>query len=158
MLRFKEFVTEDATVVIDIQPDLALSHIDKANEDLEEVTKMPFVNSALFVNAVRGTLERYGIVLPAHSNMQQLSLEGEVVYQLGNSGHYVYMVHNLDPDGGIEGYASIVDEEELHDLSGLDFDNDEGMDEPKDNTEPSEWMKYPKARRDDDSGNNDEYT
>lgn len=156
MLRFKEFLNENGMVILDVKPDLALSNLDKANEDLEKVTELPFVNSALFVNAVRGTLERYGIVLPAQSHMQQLSLEGEAIYQLGESGHYVYMVHNLDPDGSIEGYATIVDEDELKDLSELDYDNDDGFDAPEKN-EPTEWMKYPKARRDDDSGNDAEY-
>lgn len=156
MLRFKEFINEDR-VQIDVNPEFALSSIDKANEDLEAVTKNPFVNSSMFINAVRGTLERYGIVLPAHSNLQQLSLEGEMVYVLGNSGHYVYMVHNLDPNGGVEGYATIVNETDLRELSHMDFDNDDGMDAPQNNNEPSEWAKYPKARRDDDSGNTDEY-
>jgi hypothetical protein len=156
MLRFKEFIKEDR-VQIDVKPEFALSSMDKANEDLEAVTKNPFVNSSTFINAVRGTLERYGIVLPAHSNLQQLSLEGETVYVLGDSGHYVYMVHNLDPNGGVEGYATIVNETDLRQLSSMDFDNDDGMDAKQDNNEPTEWMKYPKARRDDDSGNTDEY-
>lgn len=155
MLRFKEYLEEDH-VVIDVDPNYTLSNIDKANEDLDAVTEHPFVNSALFVNAVRGTLERYGVILPAHSNMQQLSLEGEWVYQLGDSGHYVYMVHNLDNEGAVEGYAQIVDQEELEDLVDMEGDDDDTAVEPKDSG-PTEWMKYPKARRDDDSGNTNEY-
>lgn len=155
MQSFKQFVAEETEIHIDVTPDLALSNLDKLNEDLDAVTAEPFVNSALFVNSVRGTLERYGIVLPAHSNMQQLAMEGEWVYALGESGHFVYMVHNLDPEGAVEGYAQIVNQEELDDLASLG-----GIDtvEPEpNNKEPSEWMKYPKARRDDDSGNTNEY-
>lgn len=157
MLKFKEFVTEEHEVVIDVEPTVALSHLDKANEDLDLVTLQPFVNSALFVNAVRGTLERYGIVLPAHSNMQQLSMEGEYVYALGDSGHYVYMVHNLTPEGAVEGYAQIVDHEELEDLKELNDDEDAEDADVANTDGVSEWKKYPPARRDDDSGNTDEY-
>lgn len=155
MLSFKEFLNEEHQE-IDINPEFALTQIDKINEDLEAVTAKSFVNSALFVNAVRGTLERYGIVLPAYSNMQQLTLEGETVYALGESGYHVYMVWNLDEDHACEGYATIADHEELEDLYSLN-DEDEEPTEGKPDGEPSEWMKYPKARRDDDSGNDAEY-
>jgi len=156
MLSFNEFIKEEERVVLDIDLKKSpLGDIDKINADLDAVTLNPFVNSALFVNAVRGTLERYGIVLPAHSNLQQLSLEGETVYQLGESGQYIYMVHNLNPEGEVEAWAQFVDGEELEDLTSLD--SDENDVDVLDNTGPTEWMKYPKARRDDDSGNTAEY-
>jgi hypothetical protein len=155
MLNFRQFLEENH-VVIDVDPAYTLSNMEKANQDLDAVTEKPFVNSAIFINAVRGTLERYGVILPAHSNMQQLSLEGEWVYELGESDHYVYIVHNLDDEGAVEGYAQIVDADELEDLIELQGDDDETSVEPQDSG-PSEWMKYPKARRDDDSGNTDEY-
>lgn len=85
--------------------------------------------------------------------MQQLSLEGEYVYSLGDSGQFVYMVHNLDDNGNVEGYAQIVDSDELEDLIDLNAE------EPSEDVEAevSDWAKYPKARRDDDSGNTNEY-
>lgn len=154
MQSFKQFIQEETEIHIDVNPEFALSSIDKVNEDLDAITAEPFVNSALFVNAVRGTLERYGIVLPAHSNMQQLDMEGEWVYALGESGHFVYMVHNLNPEGSVEGYAQIVDQEELNDLASMG-----GIEtvDPDESNQPSEWKKYPPARRDDDSGNDAEY-
>lgn len=155
MQSFKQYVKEEEHIVIDVNPEYTLSNLDKVNADLDAITEEPFVNSALFVNAVRGTLERYGVILPAHSNMQQLQMEGEWVYQLGDSGHYVYMVHNLDPESAVEGYAQIVDQEELDDLGALGIP--ETVEPVVSNKEPSEWMKYPKARRDDDSGNDSEY-
>ena len=156
MLRFKDYIAEDHTVEIDlnnVEPSLVLSHLEKANEDLDRVTEEPFVNSALFVNAVRGTLERYGIVLPAHANMQQLSVEAEYVYAIGESGYYVYIVHNLNPDGYVEGYAQVVDSEELEELKDMDDDDFE-----EEREETPQQPKYPPARRDDDSGNSNEYT
>lgn len=151
VLSFKEYFTENVEIHIDIDPEYALTQRDKINEDLDAVTAEPFVNSALFVNAVRGTLERYGVILPAHSNMQQLTLEGEWVYCLGDSDYYVYMCHNLDPEGSVEGYAQIVDQEELDDLASL------GENETVEPNEHPEVKKYPPARRDDDSGNTAEY-
>lgn len=160
MLRFKDYITEEHTAEVhldNVEPSLVLSHIDKANEDLDRVTEEPFVNSALFVNAVRGTLERYGVVLPAHSNMQQLALEAEYTYAIGDTGHYVYIVHNLNPEGAVEGYAQIVDGEELEDLKDMNDDWEDADSAGESGTEPSEFRKYPPARRDDDSGNTNEY-
>lgn len=154
LLNFKQYFAEETHIEIDVDPEAALSNIDKVNEDLDAVTLNPFVNSALFVNAVRGTLERYGIVLPAHSNMQQLALEGEYVYALGESGHYVYMVHNLNEEGQVEAYAQIVDEEELEDLASL---NDDADDNTLAAADAPPAYKPPPARRDDDSGNTNEY-
>jgi hypothetical protein len=156
---FKEFITEEhQRVEIDIDPKLALLQLDKANEDLEAVTLRPFQNSAVFVNTVRGTLERYGIVLPAYSNMQQLSLEGETVYALGSSGMFVYMVWNLNDEQVLEGYAQIVNQEDLDDLKELNASSDEGIQREPSALKVSDWRRYPPARRDDDSGNDDEYT
>ena len=159
MLGFKQYLLERDNVVIDIQSDSGwVPQIDKANEDLERVTAHPFLNSALFVNAVRGTLERYGILLPAHSNMQQLAMEGEVVYALGDSGHFVYMVHNLDPNGNVEGYTQIVDQDELDSLATMDRlpDEEEPVDEPHPLDDVARMRKQVRHSND-DSGNSDEY-
>lgn len=158
MLKFAEFIKEDPDEQnLDINPEFALTQVDKVNEDLEAVTAKSFVNSALFVNAVRGTLERYGIVLPAYSNMQQLSLEGETTYRLNNTEYSVYMVWNLDEDHGVEGYATLANEEELADLASLnDNDDDDDEDELTDPQNPPR-RRLPPAARDDDSGNTAEY-
>jgi hypothetical protein len=153
MLRFKEFLNEGEQVHIDIDPEFALTQVDKINEDLEAVTAKSFVNSALFINAVRGTLERYGIVLPAYSNMQQLSLEGETTYTLNNTEYSVYMVWNLDEDHGVEGYATLANEEELADLASLNDDDEDDVEE----SPPTPRHRLPPAARDDDSGNTNEY-
>ena len=150
---FKEFIGEDAGVYVDVKPDLASLQLDKANEDLETITLRPFQNSSVFVNAVRGTLERYGIALPVTSTMQQLSLEGELTYALGETGMFVYVVWNQNPEGILEGYAQIVNKEDLDDLQGISGEPEEVKE--LDPTPPS--LRYPKARRDDDSGNTNEY-
>jgi hypothetical protein len=162
MIGFREFIkgslneTEHHVIDVDLKSG-QVAQFEKVNQDLDAVTENPYINSAMFVNSVRGTLERYGILLPAHSNMQQLSLEGEYVYALGDSGYFVYMVHNLNPEGNVEAWAQIVNQDELNDLGTLDADEND-VDEPKDTSQqPTEWMRYPKARRDDDSGDTAEY-
>lgn len=157
MIGFREFINETSHITIDIDAkDGFVAQIEKANEDLEAVTAKPFINSSIFINSVRGTLERYGIILPAHANLQQLASDGEYVYSLGETGQFVYIVFNPSPEGHIEGYAQIVSQEDLDDL--LSIQGNEMDPEPESVPQgPSEWAKYPKARRDDDSGNDNEY-
>lgn len=150
---FKQFLNEQEELVIDTDSSIMQSHLDKINEDLDAITASPFTNSAVFMNAVRGTLERYGVLLPANYVMPTLSAEAETVYTLGDSGMYLYICHNLN-DGLVEGYAQIVDEEELNSLTEMDFEESE--DEPE---EVVNQYREPADRRRaaDDGGNNDEY-
>jgi len=159
MLGFKEYLNERTHVEIDVAPDAWLPQLDKLNQDLEQVTLKSFVNSALFVNAVRGTLERYGILLPPFSNMQQLSMESEVVYALGESNHFVYMVHNLDPDGYVEGYAQVIEQADLDALGTMDRLGDEEELEAHhhDPLDDVNRMRRQVRHSNDDSGNDAEY-
>jgi hypothetical protein len=156
MLRFKDYLKESTEhyVNIDVDTKTLEVNLDTLNDELDKVTLKNFVNSSVFVNAVRGTLERFGVILPAHSNIQQLSVEGEWVYKLGDSGYYAYIVHELSPEGEVEGYAQIVDTDELDSLKKLDFDDFERQVDIR-NRDPID--PYPPARRDDDSGDNIEY-
>lgn len=179
MKRFREYLSEAEHVELSVDSAVWEPQLDKMNFDLEAVTSEPFLNSALFVNAVRGTLERYGILLPAHSNMQQLSVEAEVVYDLVDdltsnrqdytqggdekdsvNPRYLYMVHNLDPNGNVEGYAQIVNQEELDALGSMDRLSDEEEFEAgvadQDNTWLANWRKQ-QRHTNDDSGNTNEY-
>ena len=166
LLNFKEFLNEQEELHLDVNPEIALSQLDKVNADLDSVTEDPFLNSAIFMNTVRGTLERYGILLPPSYVTPTLSVEAETVYTLGSSDHYIYIVHNQNGDGLIEGYAQIVDESDLNDLvdmKGEDEDDEEcGCNDPScatchnGNPSPTGYKVLP-ARRDDDSGNDSEY-
>lgn len=156
MLKFKEFLNEEEQLVIDAPTDLAEVRLDDLNDALEAVTADPFVNSAVFMNAVRGTLERFGIILPPNYVTPMLSAEAETVYRLGESGLFVYIAHNLN-DGLVEGYAQVVNEEDLEDLQSLRGEPEE------DNGEDYDVLKYPQIPADRkkasmDSGNSDEYS
>lgn len=149
MLKFKEFITEQEDLVIDEVPEQLLAQIDTINAELDQITEEPFVNSAIFFNLIRSTLERFGVIIPPGYEMPMLSTDSETAYALGDSGYYIYIVHNTEV-GAVIGYAQIVDKTDLDDLMSSFSDED--------NTEVylnKPWI--PPARRDDDSGNTDEY-
>lgn len=149
MLKFKEFITEQEDLVIDNVPEQLLSQIDSINAELEQITEDPFANSAIFFNLIRSTLERFGIIIPPGYEMPMLSTDSETAYALGDSGYYIYIVHNTEI-GAVIGYAQIVDKTDLDDL--MSSFSSEGNSEVY-LSKP--WT--PPARRDDDSGNSDEY-
>ena len=159
MLGFKQYLEEKHNVTIDIKADSGwLKRVEEINADLAKVTARPFLNSPLFVNACRGTLERYGILLPSYQAVQQVSMELDVVYALGESGYYVHMVHNLDCNGNVDGHCKILTQAELDDIAGEELipDEDEGCcDDPA--SDAIQRMRRQVRRTNDDSGNNDEY-
>ncbi len=149
MLKFKEFLNEEEDLMIDDVPEQLLAQIDTINAELEEITEDPFANSAVFFNLIRNTMERFGVVLPPGYEMPMLSMDSETAYMLGDSGYYLYVVHNTEI-GAVIGYAQIVDKEDLDDLMSSFADEEDTeayVNKP--------WI--PPARRDDDSGNDSEY-
>lgn len=150
MLKFKEFIAEQEDMVIDDVPEQLLAQIDTINAELDQITEQPFLNSAIFFNLIRNTLERFGIVIPPGYEMPMLSIDSESAYALGDSGYYIYIVHNTEV-GAVIGYAQIVNKQDLDELM-TSFSNDEGTEVHLNKP----WI--PPARRDDDSGNNNEYT
>jgi hypothetical protein len=63
----------------------------------------------------------------------------------------LYIVFDTADDGFVDGYAQVVDEEELKDLATMD--KDEMLNHDPVAMRPSTWY----AKRDDDAGNTDEY-
>lgn len=154
MLTFKQFLEEeDNTIVIDNIPDQTMQSLDLINDTLDKITDRTFVNSAVFINTVRATLERFGIILPPEHQMAMLNTESETVYALGDTNYNLYITHDTY-EGEIEGYAQIVNDQDLHDLMNLDDDGEDEEDDSEDE-QPRRWI--PPARRDDDSGNDNEY-
>jgi hypothetical protein len=149
MLKFKEFIAEQEDMVIDDVPEQALIQVEAINAELDQVTEKPFINAPVFVNAVRSTLERFGIKLPPGYEMPLLALDAESAYALGESGLYLYLVHSTEEEG-VEGYAQIVNRADLDDLMSAEMTAMEPTE-----AEPRRWI--PPARRDDDSGNDAEY-
>lgn len=158
MLTFKQFLNEEEQLSIDnVDSKLLHSNMENINAALDAVTNTQFVNSALFTNAVRGTLERFGILLPKGYEYPMLSSAAESKYDLSGTGLYLYVTHDMSKDGYVEGYAQIVDADELDDLNSLDdMEDDEFASVKQPIPTTSEYLKRTR-RSNDDSGNDDEY-
>lgn len=158
MKSFKEFLNEQEDLTIDVNSDQLLNHIDDINQALDAVIEEKyFVNSAIFFNAVRGTLERFGILIPPGYEMPMLSKEAETVYALGDSGYYLYITHETEDDG-VEGYAQVVNQDDLDDLLSMEDEEDEEEEDEEENPMMGSAYLRQTRRTNDDSGNNDEYT
>lgn len=154
MLTFNKFITEAADEVLDVDAKHVENNFDAINADLDVLTENQYQNAPIFLNQLRGTLERYGILLPQSATQQFLDLGAELVYLLGESNYNLYIVYDTNDDGYVDGYAQIVTSEELGDL--MSMDSEELLDKEDDDEiemRPSTWY----AKRDDDSGNTDEY-
>ena len=151
MLKFNEYLTEQDEF-LDVDAKHVNSNADAINADLDKLTEKEYQNAPIFLAQLRGTLERYGILLPSSATPYFLNLSAEVVYLLGDSNFHLYVVYDTNDDGYVDGYAQLVSDSELQDL--LNMNPGELLD---DDSEEVEAPKYLPARRDDDSGNTDEY-
>lgn len=153
MLKFKQFLEEETSAdSIDVDSKHLLSNKDALNNDLDVLTAKPYQNAPILLNQLRGAMERYGMLLPAEATPQFLNLSAELVYSLGDSQMFLYIVYDTGEDGFVDGYAQVVSEDELNDLTELDTEELLG---DREMMGPRSSITY--ARKDDDSGNSSEY-
>ena len=153
MLRFNEYLKESTEEVMDVDNQLVMQNMEALNGDLDELTSKPYQNAPILLSQLRGTLERYGIVLPASATPHFLNLSAELVYTLGDTDHHMYIVYDTNDDGYVDGYAQIVSNEELKDLAGMDKNEIVNSDRNLIAVRHSDWYR----KRDDDAGNSNEY-
>ena len=122
MQTFNEFLNEAFDEVIQVDARYLEQNMDKINADLDALTDKPYQNAPIFLNQLRGTMERYGMLLPAEATPHFLNLSAELVYALGDSDLYLYVVYDTGEDGYVDGYAQVVTSDELSDLTELDTD------------------------------------
>ncbi len=151
MLKFSEFLKEENEDVLEVDARYLENNREALNNDLDVLTKKPYQNAPIFLNQLRGTLERYGMILPQEATPNFLNLSAELVYALGETPYFMYIVFDTADDGFVDGYAQVVDEEELKDLATMD--KDEMLNHDPVAMRPSTWY----AKRDDDAGNTNEY-
>jgi hypothetical protein len=150
MLKFNEFLKEENEDVIDTDIRHLEENLDALNAELDALTEKPYQNAPLMLAQLRGVLERYGINLPQEATPNFLNLSAELVYTLGDSGKYLYIVYDTNDDAYVDGYAQVVDSEELDMLASSEVLN---TDRNLINVRHSDWYR----KRDDDAGNSDEY-
>jgi len=160
MLKFREFIKEEHEVqqlqeqeVLDIDEKHLAGNRDAINSDLEVLTAKPYQNAAVFLTQLRGCLERYGILLPQSLTKNFLDLSSEMVYGLADSGDHFYVCYDTNDDGFVDGYAQIVDSDELDDLMSADLEDNVNSDREPVKMRKSTWY----AGREDDGGNTSEY-
>jgi hypothetical protein len=150
MKTFLDFLKEES---IDVPFKLSDQNVDTLNSELEVLTDKPYQNAPIFLAQLRGTFERYGVLLPATMTDQFLNLDAEITYALPqNPGFYIYIVYNTNDSGYVDGYAQVVSQDELADLKNMSTEDLLG-----DEDEAPMKPRYLPARRDDDSGNSNEY-
>jgi len=154
MKGFKDFLNEELEVdVIEVDSTSIANNKDTLNAELDALTEKPYQNAPIFLSQLRGCLERYALQLPAEVTPNFLNLSAELVYGLGDTDYNLYVVFDTnEEDGFVDGYAQVVDSDELSDLINMDKEDVLG-DREKLEIRPSTWY----AKRDDDSGNTDEY-
>jgi len=147
MLKFKEYLKEESDDVISVDKRNLEQNVDAINSELDTITANPYQNASIVLKELRRCLERFGIVFPREIEKNFLDLSSEIVYSLGTSSFYLYIIFDTNEDSFVDSYAQIVSEEELQDL--VDMDKEDLLDR-----EPIQQKQFiPPARRDDDSGN-----
>ena len=146
MKGFSQFLSEQNGVIP--TDSRRLQHnFDQINSELDVLTERPYQNAPIFLAQIRAVTERYGIMLPMSATKEFLNLDAELVYSLGESGYYLYVVFDTDPSGSVHGYAQLVTSDELSEL--VNSGSTELLNRETMTKKP--WI--PPARRDDDSGN-----
>ncbi len=150
MLKFNEFLKEENEDVIDTDVQHLEQNLESLNSELDTLTAKPYQNAPLMLSQLRGVLERYGMNLPQEATPNFLNLSAELVYTLGDSGKYLYIVFDTNEDAYVDGYAQVVDGEELSMLASSEVLN---TDRNLIAIRHSDWYR----KRDDDSGDDSEY-
>lgn len=154
MLKFKEFLNEEVdSESIPVDSRYLENNLAQLNDDLDTLTSKPYQNAPILLAQMRGCLERYGMILPATATDQFLNLGAELAYGLGDTGLYLYIVYDTNDDGYVDGYAQVVNSDELSDLLDLQGAGVLNKDRPMIAVRHSDWYR----KRDDDAGNTAEY-
>ena len=146
---FIDFLSESDEVIDYVDSKFLLGNLEKLNAELETGTERPYRNAPIMLAQMRGILERYGIQLPQSAQTEFLNLGAQLVYHLTDS-YKLYIVFDTNSEGYVEGYAQVATNEELQSVLNMKPENWMEKNPPK-----KRWI--PPARKDDDSGNTNEY-
>jgi hypothetical protein len=152
MLNFHDFINEQDEV-LDVDARHVEQNMDALNAELDKLTEKPYQNAPIFLAQLRGTLERFGMLLPSSATPYFMELSAEIAYTLGDSGQHLYIVYDTHDDGFVDGYAQLVSSSELSDLMNMDSEDLLNSDRESLATRHSDFYR----KRDDDSGDTSEY-
>jgi len=167
MQNFKTFISEKnddsmESLYIEVDEKTLENNKDMINSYFDRLVATPYTNPVVFYDQVRATLERYGMIVPPHATKHFLNFDAEMVFKLGSSPYFLYVVYNTKPNKRIDGYAQIVDDEELeHLMDDDDMPNsdDDASESELESDDDDDMEDYGMRRRkmDYDSGNTGEY-
>lgn len=157
MLKFKEFINEE-NENLDIDEKHLAGNRQYINADLDALTVRPYQNAAVFLTQLRGCLERYGIALPQSLTRNFMDLSSEMVYDFGDSDDHFYVCYDTNDDGFVDGYAQIVDSDELDDLMSADLEDNVNSNRDPVRLKKSGYIANGYGPgKEDDGGNTNEY-
>jgi hypothetical protein len=97
MLKFKEYLNENAAYYapkpIEVDTRRLMQTVDSLNAELDVLTTKPYQNAPIFLNQLRGFLEKNGMMLPGEATPHFLNLSAELIYKMGATGLHLYIVY-----------------------------------------------------------------
>lgn len=149
MQSFKTFINEEHGNPMHIETDsnVLMNNKDAMNADFDRLTAMPYQNTIVFYNQLRATLERYGMIIPPGATHHFLKFEGEMSFELNDSGLHLYVVFNTHKNSKVDGYVQIVDEEELQQLMSSEDPREEDESEDEEEMEDDKMSYGEKYRK-----------
>jgi hypothetical protein len=158
MQDFKTFISKEDEGDDDLNQPLEIevdertleNNKDSLNADLDRLTSAPYQNPMVFYNQIRGTMERYQMIIPPHATKHFLNFDAEMAFKLGDSPLYLYVVFNTKHDGLVDGYAQVVDIDELDNLMSNDEVPNLNDDQEDDDEEEMSYNEKYRKRMDDD--------
>jgi hypothetical protein len=123
--------------MIDYGIDYEDSELGRINSRFDQVLDGKFALPILIIQAIRAILEQHNLTLPI---LEIDPEEDEFIFKIIRhdlEDLYLYIAIDRDDRGHYDGYAQIVDEDELNALEDMDMDTDE----LEDNEIESSWFK-----------------
>jgi hypothetical protein len=118
-MRFKEFVNELAVPHL---PPVSLEGAvaESLNRQLDIHLNDKILSPQIGLYKIRKVLNSYGFDLPA---LYEVEPEGdEVIFDLGDTDYFVYILYYLTDDGVYDFYALVTDEEGIEEIMSEDKD------------------------------------
>lgn len=110
-----------------------MSDVEEVNNKFDQVLAGKFAKPQIILQAVQAILQGYGVNLP---NLDTDGIDDEFVFNIesadGDDTMYLYIAIDCDDMGQYDGYAQIVDGEDLEDLEEMDLDDDDSDDDEDD--------------------------
>lgn len=119
-MKFNHYVEmADTTGLVPVVP---IDSIDKINDFLFTLADSPVRTPEEALTAVRDTLGRFGVTIPA---MYDLDSEGQEFIINLTDKDFLYFAYSLDDDGTYTFHAEITDQDGIDEILSIDDEDEE---------------------------------